>query len=114
MDYDQLQSALGLDGKEIIVKLIKPIRTAQKGIEDVYKTGRVAGFKPGIYGGGHYGKHGRSYDSTRRHWIKKPKVLVVYNIFTYGKSEHSDWVDVDNCAFSFKPTWSEPKVEKRQ
>jgi hypothetical protein len=97
MTIDTLFAEFGLNKREIIVTIINPVRK-----DPIYKKGRLAGFKAGLFGGGHYHyKNGvpMSYASTRRRWIKKPKVLVAYDIFTFGKSSHSDWVDVDNCTF---------------
>ncbi len=98
MDWSELLTVMQVE--QIIVTVINPIR---KG--DCYKTGELQGFKCGIFGGGHSRfKNGapHSYDSSKRKWIRKPKVLVAYNIFTYGKSQHSDWIDVDNCTFEIK------------
>ena len=110
MNYQELQSALGLVDREIIVTIIKPVRN-----DEVYKTGTVLGFKPGVFGGGYsdYRKdkqqkdgrgmsHPHSFSSLDMKWIKKPKVLVVYNAFTFGKSLHWDWIEVDNCEFEIK------------
>ena len=109
LTIDQLFVALGLDGKRIEAVLIKPVRNG-----DMYLKGTVIGFKSGVWGGG-YSKYVRdkdaderkfpsmptSYRSDRRHWIKKPKVHVEYDVFTYGKGGlHSDWVVIDNCTFN--------------
>lgn len=98
MDYSELSTLWQLDDIEVTV--INPIRK-----QDYYKTGRLTGFKYGIWGGGHSNfKNGipRSYDSSKRYWKKKPKVQVTYNVFEYGRREHSDWIDVDNCTFEIK------------
>ncbi len=97
MNYDELLNNLCLSGKEIKVTVINPVRK-----HEVYKTGRLVGFKPGLFGGG--GKRFKngwatSYNSLDQHWLKKPKVLVAYNCFIYGKRQESDWVDCDNCEF---------------
>jgi hypothetical protein len=110
MNYTELLQAIGLDKKEIIATIIKPVRN-----EEVYKTGTVIGFKPGLFGGGHSNwkkdsqqKDGRgmaqphSFSSFDMHWIKKPKVLIVYNAFTFGKRQHWDWIEVDNCTFEIR------------
>ena len=100
MTYETLLTEIGLGNREIIATLINPIRK-----EPHYKEGRVTGFKSGLFGGGHYNyKNGTpmSYDSSKRHWIKKPKVHITYNCYTWKRSgarEDSDWVDIDNCKF---------------
>lgn len=81
------------------VKIIKPLRT--KDVE-YFKEGKVMGFKAGIYGGVHSNYDEgvpMSFDSSKQHWIKKPKVLVTYDIHVFGKGPISDWVPVDNCIF---------------
>ena len=93
MDFTQLSNELVLSDKTIKATLIKPIRN-----DDVYKTGIVMGFKPGTWGGG-YSHQNRNFSSLRQKWIKKPRVLVVYNCGYFMKSQHFDWVDVDNCEF---------------
>lgn len=104
MNWDELLEKAKL-GDKIEVTLINPIRK-----EEYYKKGEMIGMKPGVYGGGHFNykrnKDGgpsvpHSFSSDRMHWIKKPKVLVQYNIFEYrsNKGMHSDWVNVDNCEF---------------
>lgn len=100
MDWTELLAAMQLD-KDIIVTITKPVRNGEP-----YTHGRLTGFKCGIFGGGHYNyKDGmpQSYDSTRRHFIKPPKVHVTYNIFQFGGKEHSDWIDVANCIFEINP-----------
>lgn len=110
MTYQELFISLGLHNKDIIATIIKPVRK-----DDCYKQGRVIGFKPGLYGGGFSDyrkdkqqKDGRgaamphSFNSFNMHWIKKPRVLIEYPCFTFGKSTHWDWIDVDNCTFEFK------------
>lgn len=110
MNWTEFLEATGFDKKELHVTLIKPVRN-----DEIYKIGRVIGFKPDVFGGGHSDwkkdkqqKDGRgmamahSFDSSKMHWIKKPKVLVEYNVFTFGKSTHWDWVEVDNCEFEIK------------
>ena len=89
LDYMRLDS--------IEVTLIKPLR---KG--DCYEKGTIIGFKAGLIGGGHKFKKGGwySYDSTKRKVLKKPMVRIAYNAFTYGGSQHCDWVHVDNCEFN--------------
>lgn len=103
-------------GKEIEVTLIKPLRKPHYEGDLSFTKGTLEGFKCGKFGGGHsdwrkYSNNGRndgdpkvpmSFDSTRMHWIKKPKVFVVYNCFAWGNTEYSDWVDVDNCLFTIK------------
>lgn len=109
MNWDELLSKLGLINIDIIVTIIKPVRN-----DDIYKTGKVIGFKPGVFGGGHSNwrkdkQKGdgaisvpHSFDSRRIHCIKKPKVLVEYNIFTFGGRTHWDWIEIDNCIFEIK------------
>jgi len=97
MTFDVLLSEIGLGNREIIATIINPIRKGE-----YYKQGRVTGFKSGLWGGGYSNyKNGvpHAYESTKRDWIKKPKVHITYNIFTFGGKEHSDWVDADNCTF---------------
>lgn len=102
MDWSELLIAMNIGDADIIATLITPLRKDG----DSYKSGKVVGFKPGVYGGGHSRyKNGvpMSFDSTKMCWKKKPKVFVAYNCFTYGKSQHTDWVDVDNCTFEIVP-----------
>lgn len=119
MNYTKLQQLLGLDKKEIIATLIKPVR-----IEEIYKKGKVIGFKPGVYGGGHSNwkkdkqqkdgrgmSHAHSFSTFDMHWLKKPKVLIIYDIFTFGKSQHWDWVEVDNCTFEIEEEMKNIKEE---
>lgn len=97
MDYGTLLDVLGFGKRDIIVTIINPVRK-----EEYYKEGRLVGFKSGIWGSGHSNyKNGfpHSFDSSKQHWIKKPKIHVAYNIFTFGGKDHSDWIDVDNCRF---------------
>lgn len=91
-------------GKEIIVTIINPVRK-----EEYYKSGTLHGYKAGILGGGHHRyKNGvpMRFESARIHWIKKPKVLVTYNVYNIypGGKQHSEWIDVDNCTFEIKET----------
>lgn len=106
MDWSELLRLWNFEN--IVVTIKNPVRK-----DDWAKKGRLAGFKAGLYGGGHRNwqkidkqdgspKIPYSYDSSKRHWIKRPKVLVVYNCFVWGGSEYNDWVDVDNCEFTFK------------
>ena len=110
MNWTELLNAIGFTDKSIIVTIINPVRK-----EEVYKSGRVIGFKPGVYGGGHSNwykdkedrdgggrKTSHSFSSMEMYWKKKPRVLVEYNCFIYGKSVHWDWIDVDNCIFEIK------------
>lgn len=100
MNWDELTDTLQLN--DIRVTIIKPLRISAN---HEYETGMMIGFKSGIFGGGwkrrsrdgHW--HEGSFSSLKMHWIKKPKVQVAYNSFTWGKSQHSDWVEVDNCTF---------------
>lgn len=97
MNFSELLVALNLGNSDIIVTVVKPVRK-----DSIYKTGKVTGYKSGLWGGGHKSwKNGffQSYCSLDQHWIKKPKVHVTYNIFEWGGKEHSDWIDVDNCTF---------------
>jgi hypothetical protein len=96
MNFSELLAVLGLEDVEVVATLIVPIRKGE-----VYTSGRVIGFKSGIYGGG-WSKGGKSYDSRKRRWLKKPKVNIVYNCFEYMKGEHNDWVDIENCTFEIK------------
>jgi len=98
MNWEELIQKWQLD--DIVVTIINPVRK-----EEWYKTGRLTGFKSGLWGGGHYNyKNGKShsFDSTRVRCLKKPKVQVTYNVFTYRGKEHSDWIDFDNCEFTIK------------
>jgi hypothetical protein len=109
MNWTELLTAIGFANKQIIATIIKPVRK-----DDIYKSGRVIGFKPGVFGGGHsdYYKdkqqgdgassYPHSFNSLDMHWIKKPKVMVEYGIFIFGKHSHFDWIDVDNCTFEIK------------
>lgn len=99
MNWDELLESTAL-GKDVIVTVIKPLRK-----EEYYKAGRMTGYKSGLYGGGHSNYRNGvpcSYDASKRRWIKKPKVHVTYNVFTYGGKEHSDWISVDNCIFEIR------------
>ena len=114
MSWEELLKMWQLD--DIIVTIKEPLRK-----DEVYKKGRLTGFKSGLFGGGHYNfqrdkdlPNSRSvpmsFSSTRKHWIRKPKVHVTYNIFTWGLAggkEHSDWIDIDNCTFEFETTSKE-------
>ena len=100
MTWDELLDATAFNNVE--VEIINPTRK-----EDCYKRGSLKGFKAGIWGGGHkrFVKGvPHSFCSSDTHWIKKPKVLVAYNIFTFGHrgKQHNEWIDIDNCTFSFK------------
>ena len=100
MDWNKLLEFFNLDNIEVTI--INPVRK-----DEIYKTGKITGFKAGLFGGGHSNyKNGipHTYNSLNRHWIRKPKVQVTYGIFDYGGSEHSDWIDVDNCTFKFTKT----------
>jgi hypothetical protein len=106
MNWTELLTAIGFSNKQIIATIIKPIRK-----DDVYKSGKVIGFKPGVFGGGHsdWKKDNEggvsvphSFSSLDMYWKKKPKVMVTYDIFTWGKATHFDWIDVDNCTFEIK------------
>jgi len=102
MNFNELLTLLNIDDLEIIVKLIKPVRK-----DDSYKEGRLTGFKSGIIT---IRKRIKFRDGELKrysiggspYWKKKPKVQVTYNCFTWGKNEHSDWVDIDNCDFTIK------------
>ena len=94
MSFENLYQEMGLNRREVLVTLINPVRKGE-----YYKQGKLTGFKSGIYGGGWNSKH-TSFDSTKMHWIKKPKVHVTYNVFEFFKGQHSDWVDIDNCVFN--------------
>ena len=106
LDLMGLFAALGLKDKRIEAVLIKPIRNGEW-----YLKGHVVSFKGGVWGGGHSNykrnkangeTHSRpySYSSDRNHWIKKPKVHIVYSIGDFGGTMHSDWVNADNCTFN--------------
>lgn len=96
MNFSELINELNISGRKIKVNIINPVRNAE-----CYKTGELVGYKSGIWGGGHKFKKGEmtSFNGLNRGWVKKPKVQVAYNTFTFGKSQHSDWIDVDNCDF---------------
>jgi hypothetical protein len=100
MEWSELLISLNLVDRDIIATIIKPIRN-----DEWAKSGTVTGFKSGLYGGGHSRWKGgmpHSFSSLRMRFIKKPRVHITYNCFEWGKKEYSDWVDVDNCTFSFK------------
>ena len=102
MNLSELLVQLKIMDKKIIAHLVIPVRK-----EEEYKSGEVIGFKPGIYGGGHseYKKEREgitrphSFNGLNMYWLKKPKVMISYSCFTYGKRQHFDWVDIDNCNF---------------
>ena len=103
MDFHLLLTEIGLNNREVEATIINPLRHG-----DEFKKGRVTGFKSGLFGGGHSNYENgvpTSYDSTKRHWIKKPKVHVTYYCFEWGKGEYSDWVTVDNCVFNIVKGW---------
>jgi hypothetical protein len=96
MTWSELLNATVGD-REVRVEIINPVRNGEH-----FKNGRLMGFKPGIVGGGHsnYRKCSpNSYDSSKRGWKKRPRVLVCYEVFLFRKSEICDWIDVDNCKF---------------
>lgn len=107
MTYEVLLSQFGLMGRDVLVNINKPVRNGE-----YYQQGILSGFKCGIWGGGHSRfKNGvaMSYDSSKKHWIKKPKVHVTYNLYYWsngnGKGgQQSDWIDVDNCTFEIIKT----------
>jgi len=82
MDWNTLVETTNL--KDVVVTLIKPIRHGE-----YYLEGRLTGFKSGIL-------------NRDGNCIKKPKVHISYDIYTYGKGPHCDWVAVDNCTFEIK------------
>lgn len=93
-DWNGLQEYLGSNNYEIIAYMEKPYNN-RKG--DIYLSGKVLGFIPGLYGGGHYNyRNGipMTFDSRRMHWLKEPKVMVFYNCFEYGKKQHSDNIKI--------------------
>ncbi len=95
MTWDELLKQFPIE--EIRVKIKKPLRRGEE-----YREGRLTGFKSGIIGGGHSKYKGgipQSYDSTKRRFIRNPKVHVTYDVFEYHKTEISDWIDADNCEF---------------
>ena len=105
MDLSEIISELGLS--DILIKVTLKV---PKRIGDEYKAGRLAGSQPGYWGGCHYDyqkdfqcpeapKRPMSFDSRRIHQLKQTRVLVVYNCFTWGGREHSDWVPIENCDF---------------
>ena len=98
MDFNELMTILGVGNASIRVTIINPIRKET----ETYKYGTMMGFKPGLWGGGHKNyKNGipTSFCSLDQHWLKKPKVFIAYDVFTFGEKTHSDWIDVDNCEF---------------
>ena len=96
MNFDEVINALGLSDKNIRATLINPLRNGE-----IYKYGKVIGFKAGQLSGHSKYKKGipQRFDGTKMRWIKKPKVFIAYDIFTFGKSQLTDWVDIDNCEF---------------
>lgn len=103
MNWTELLTACQLDNVEVTI--INPIR---KSLHDEYKHGMMIGYKAGLIGGGFKVEkrdgeiRGQHYSSTKRRWLKKPKVLVEYNVFNYGGRTHTDWIEVDNCTFEIK------------
>lgn len=100
MEFSELISALGLNEKIVVATLLKPVRNGE-----YYKSGEVRGFKPAIIGtkvsvGFNKGHGSASYPYV----LKQAKVMVVYNVGTYGKTAHFDWVPVDNCSFEVVDT----------
>lgn len=102
MNWGEFLSTPVIFGNKIEVTILSPVRKPLFKDDSVFTHGKLTGFKCGRWGGGHFDfKHGRftSYDSSKTHWIRKPKVHVTYNAFEWGKKEYSDWIDVDNCDF---------------
>ncbi len=97
MNWDEL--LIRWDFKNIVVIVINPVREGE-----IYKKGKITGFKAGLIGGGWKFKKGIrcSYDSSKQKFLKRPKVHVTYNIFDYFGKEHSDWIDVNNVEFLFE------------
>jgi len=98
MTWDELHGMLNISN--IRIELIKPLRN-----DSHHTVGSFAGFKSGLFGGGHSKfKNGiaHSYDSRKRHYIKRPMICIAYDIFDYGGKQHSDWVDIDNCIFTIE------------
>lgn len=105
MNWEELLSLTQLG--VITVTIIKPVRKPPYEGSDVFTKGKLTGFKSGIIGGAHYNYRkekeqrtmSHSYDSRRLRYLKPPKVQVTYDMFQFGKSEISDWIDVSNCKF---------------
>ncbi len=95
MNWEELLKVWQLDN--IIVTIKNPVRK-EKAVGDVYKTGRITGFKTGLWAS----RINKWQHGGPMHCIKKPKVHVTYNIFDWGGKEHSDWIDFDNCEFTLK------------
>jgi hypothetical protein len=97
MDFKELYEYFNLDKINVRVTLIKPIRNGEE-----FKTGRITGYKAGLYGGGWYNyKDGvpQSFNSTRIHCKKKERIQITYGVWQFHGKELSDWVDIDNCEF---------------
>lgn len=91
--------------KRIKVTLIKPLRNPHYEGDICFTFGYLTGFKSGLFGGGFsQWKNGMpmSYNSTKRHWIRRPKVHITYTAFEYHGKEYSDWIDVSNCIFEIE------------
>ncbi len=97
----ELLQKLNLIDREIKITLIKPVRTKDNS-DDIFKTGKLIGFKPGLMGRGHYNyKNGTpmSFNSGRIHQLKPAMVQIEYSVFDFGKKLYTDWVPIDNCTF---------------
>lgn len=98
MNWMELLNATNFD--KVRVTILSPVRRGES-----YTQGTVQGFKAGVIGGGHkfMKKDGEfeshSFDSSNLKWLKKPRVFVVYDVFTFGGKQHCDWIEVDNCEF---------------
>lgn len=103
MNWSELLDITNLD--KIEVELIVPVRKPLCEGDTSYMKGEFQGFKAGSMGGGHSNyKNGspQSFDSRNMRWLKKPEVLVAYNVSIYGKKQQTDWVDFDNCVFKIR------------
>ena len=104
MNWNELSAQLQLG--EVIVTILNPVRTGNDC--ESYKSGKMMGFKPGTVGDGyrHIKRDGEIVGghSKQQRWLKKPKVMVVYNTFEIypHRRVYFDWIDIDNCTFEIK------------
>lgn len=91
-----LETPICLGKDTIEVTFITPPRKGE-----YFEKGEMVGYQTGIFGGG-WSANGMSFSSDRMRFLKKPKILVTYNIHQFypKKRPFLDWVDIDNCIFN--------------
>lgn len=91
-----LDTPLTIGKDKIEVTFLKPPRNGEH-----FQKGEMVGYQTGIFGGG-WSANGMRFSSSDMRFLKKPKVLVSYNIFQWypKRKPFLDWADVDNCVFN--------------